>query len=193
MHPILPLFAILTQVRAADIVKYAKGGALITGLGTVELDNPQPVQFEIDDIDSCSGMFWVCYQRTVSNDELVSYCDSGYCPININYEQKLADGFKEVVDGNNVKFTLDVGKEKACPADTTDGYQSWQIFKIPTGCDVIILGATDPMGTAKMTFYILGGAAGVILLISIGAVVYLYFFRRPKIQEFRNSQHRTTW
>uniref|UniRef100_A0A7E4UT94 Ricin B-type lectin domain-containing protein n=1 Tax=Panagrellus redivivus TaxID=6233 RepID=A0A7E4UT94_PANRE len=168
MHPTLPLFAVLTQVRAADIVKYVKDGALITGLGTVKLNNPQPVQFEIDGIDSCRGELWMCYQHTVSNPVPYLFCDRGFCPIEVSLEQKFAHDFKDVVDGNNIKFTLDVGKERMCPADTTDGYQSWQFVKIPTGCDLIILGATDPMGEAKLIFYILGGAAAVIL--------YLFMF-----------------
>uniref|UniRef100_A0A7E4VXL4 Uncharacterized protein n=1 Tax=Panagrellus redivivus TaxID=6233 RepID=A0A7E4VXL4_PANRE len=175
----LPLFAILAQVHAANnpkIVKYVKGGALITGLGTVKLNNPQPAQFEIDGIDSCRGTLWMCYQHTVTNNLPYDYCDSGFCSISISYEQKAAQQFESVVDGNNVQFTLEVGKEGVCPADTTDGYQLWQFVKIPIGCDVIILGATDPMGEAKLIFYILGGAAAVILLISVGAVIYLCFF-----------------
>uniref|UniRef100_A0A7E4ZVP0 Uncharacterized protein n=1 Tax=Panagrellus redivivus TaxID=6233 RepID=A0A7E4ZVP0_PANRE len=90
---------------------------------------------------------------------------------------------------SKVRFTFEKKSRFAKPPDISDGLFHYRVITLPTGCTIKILGATDPksttpiadsMKTAKLVIYILAGAAGAILLISLGLVIYCLCWKRRR-------------
>uniref|UniRef100_A0A7E4VGA2 Cadherin_C_2 domain-containing protein n=1 Tax=Panagrellus redivivus TaxID=6233 RepID=A0A7E4VGA2_PANRE len=91
-------------------------------------------------------------------------------------------GFSRSVTEPNVKFKFEKISDYAIPPDLSDGLFHFHAVKLPTGCTIKIIGATDPnpagsklndsLKTAKLVIYILAGLAFAILLVAIGSVIY---------------------
>uniref|UniRef100_A0A7E4VEV1 CUB domain-containing protein n=1 Tax=Panagrellus redivivus TaxID=6233 RepID=A0A7E4VEV1_PANRE len=167
------IILILPALKADDSnVKYTDGGAVITGLGLFELNNPDPLTFEYDNIASCIGEFLICYKSLDPYPASEKVCGQGYQGISVDLQLKLMSGFRHSAVDSKTRFTFEKLSPYAKPPDISDGLFHYRVITLPTGCTIKILGATDPnsttpatdsLKTAKLIIYILAGAAGAIL------------------------------
>uniref|UniRef100_A0A7E4V8X2 CUB domain-containing protein n=1 Tax=Panagrellus redivivus TaxID=6233 RepID=A0A7E4V8X2_PANRE len=122
---------------------------------------------------------------------------SGHTVIVISYiksilETLFAWGFIEKVEGDTVRLDTDPNNDprQVCPPDFKNGYHYWEFVKIPSGCEIKIIGATHPLAKFKLTVYILLGISAVILLISLGAVIFC-LLRQHQTQESKRRGPQT--
>uniref|UniRef100_A0A7E4WAW2 Receptor L-domain domain-containing protein n=1 Tax=Panagrellus redivivus TaxID=6233 RepID=A0A7E4WAW2_PANRE len=164
------------------IVEYTENGALLIGTGSIKLNNNDPMTFEIENLKQCEGDFVVCYKSSVAKPNSKT-CAAGYQQIDSilgSLKKRLVSGFVDIEKKNgNVLFILARGSPYGLEPDIIDGFFEYQFIQLPKNCKITVLGATDPnlkkkdpLQTAKIIFYVLGGLAGLVLLIALGAVIY---------------------
>uniref|UniRef100_A0A7E4W8M6 Ephrin RBD domain-containing protein n=1 Tax=Panagrellus redivivus TaxID=6233 RepID=A0A7E4W8M6_PANRE len=169
------------------IVEYTDGGAYLTGTGYVDLNNPDPMTFLIEDFSKCTGRMTICYkspEARLGN----RICNPAYQQIDaIAYRNKAIMGFSFAEEGPNVRYTFAKESRFALKPDLSDGLFHFQILQLPEGCRIKVLGATDPnpkstdadsLRTAKIVIYVLAGLAGLVLMIAILSVIYCLCLRQ---------------
>uniref|UniRef100_A0A7E4ZVP2 Uncharacterized protein n=1 Tax=Panagrellus redivivus TaxID=6233 RepID=A0A7E4ZVP2_PANRE len=174
------ILLMFSYTRADDSkVIYTNDGAIITGTGFITLNNPDPLTFELEKYQQCQGELTACY-KSLTPSGSTPPCELGFQKIKIiKFNRTL--GFRDVITGSKLRFTLAPESRFGFPPDLSDGSFHYQVLELPKNCNVTIIGATDPnpgntsndpLKTAKLVTYVLAGLAGVILILAIACVIY---------------------
>uniref|UniRef100_A0A7E4VF63 Uncharacterized protein n=1 Tax=Panagrellus redivivus TaxID=6233 RepID=A0A7E4VF63_PANRE len=168
-------------------VKYVEDGAIITGLGFITLNNPDPMTFELENQKQCTGDLELCYKALTPSAGSSPPCELGFQKFVI-YDLERTSGFRDTEIGSNMRFTLAKESRFGIPPDVSDGSYHYQVLELPKNCNFKVVGATDPkppvttdpLKTAKLVIYMLAGSAGVILILAIACVIYCICCNRKR-------------
>uniref|UniRef100_A0A7E4V7M9 CUB domain-containing protein n=1 Tax=Panagrellus redivivus TaxID=6233 RepID=A0A7E4V7M9_PANRE len=104
---LVPCLKILPCFGSQDaIVEYTDDGAYLTSTGYVDLNNPDPMTFFIEDFYKCTGKMTICYkspEASLGN----GICNPAYQQIDaIAFKSKAILGFSFAEEGPNVRYTF---------------------------------------------------------------------------------------